>query len=93
MTIQKVTIEEFTENTGVIRQPGKPQSSAVAAMLQLEVGEALKITDEHKHYQLTNPYYKPMCSVYTNLLKAARNHDMKISARCVDGTVWVLRTV
>ena len=94
MTIQKVTSKEFTKNVGVIRhKPGKPQSQAVVALMQLEVGEAMKITDEHKHYQPANPYYKPMCSVYSNLLKAARTNDMKISAKCVDGTVWVLRTV
>ena len=94
MTIHKVTSKEFTKTVGVIRhKPGKTPSPAVAALMQLEVGEALKITDEHKHYQPTNPLFSPMCSIYMRLLKAARTNDMKISAKCVDGTVWVLRTV
>jgi hypothetical protein len=91
MTIQKVTVEEFTKNFGGPHGRGKRKSPAVVALLQLEVGEAMKITEEHKHYQPANPYYSPMCSIYQRVIRAAKVRNMNIAARCVDGTVWVLR--
>ena len=100
MTIQKVTVEEFTQNVGDIHGKGKRATPEVAAMLQLEVGEALKITTEHKHYQIKKdgPRYikksttgNTMCSMYMRLKRASIRREIKIDAKCIDGTVWVLR--
>lgn len=94
MTIQKVAIEEFTQNVGDIHGKGKRATPEVAAMLQLEVGEALKITTEHKHYPIKiSTTGNTMCSMYMRLKRASIRREIKIDAKCIDGTVWVLRTV
>jgi hypothetical protein len=92
MTIQKVTIEEFTKNFGGPHGRGKRKSPAVVALLQLEVGEAMKITTEHQHYPIKRSTTgNTMCSIYQRMIRAAKVRNMNIAARCVDGTVWVLR--
>ena len=81
MTIYKTTTEEFEENVTNLAR-GIKRSPEVDAMLQLEVGEALRITTAHNHPSSKNNPSISRCSMYATLTVAAKRHKRAEMARC-----------
>jgi len=90
MTIYKTTTEEFREHVTMLER-GRKRSPEVEAMMQLEVGEALRITTAHNHPSSKNNPSISRCGMYATLTVAAKRHKRVVMVRCIDGTVWVLR--
>jgi len=90
MTIYKATAEEFREHVKILER-GIKRSPEVEAMLQLEVGEALRITTQHNHYSCKSNPSVLRCTLYATLTVSAKRHKRAVKVKCVDGTIWVLR--